>query len=253
MVKYFQKFLKKMGVGLVRYSTLERLHMVDEDVERLLKLMLRSNQDDLNSYAQLCQDVIVLLATGFKREGFFVEFGATDGVYLSNTYLLEKDFGWKGILSEPARVWHPDLVKNRKVEIDFACVWSENSIVTFDMVDSAELSSVSGASMKDMHKEDRRAVSSYEVEAITLDRLLERHNAPKSIDYLSIDTEGSEYEILKQFDFNKYNVSIITVEHNFTKNRERLFELLSSKGYLRKFESISKWDDWYFKRGVIDI
>ena len=61
------------------------------------------------SRAQLKQDIFVLLETGFKRDGYFVEFGATNGVDLSNSWLLEKAFGWTGILAEPARIWHDDL------------------------------------------------------------------------------------------------------------------------------------------------
>ena len=62
---------------------------------------------------------------------------------------------------------------------------------------------------------------------------------------MSIDTEGSEYDILKDFNFEKYTFKIITVEHNFTKNREKIKNLLESKGYVRVYEKFSKWDDWY--------
>ena len=77
--------------------------------------------------------------------------------------------------------------------------------------------------------------------------LLEKYNAPKYIDYLSIDTEGSEYEILKNFDFEKYVFKIITIEHNYTSMRDKIFTLLTSKGYKRKYENLSQFDDWYVK------
>ena len=61
----------------------------------------------------------------------------------------------------------------------------------------------------------------------------------------SIDTEGSEFEILKDFDFQKYHIDIITVEHNFTEMREKIFNLLIFKGYRRVFIEHSDVDDWY--------
>jgi hypothetical protein len=74
-----------------------------------------------------------------------------------------------------------------------------------------------------------------------------KYNAPKSVDYLSIDTEGSEYEILSAFDFRAYDIQIITCEHNFTPMREKLFKLLTEQGYQRKFTQFSRWDDWYVR------
>ena len=71
------------------------------------------------------------------------------------------------------------------------------------------------------------------------------------MDYLSIDTEGSEFEILAKFDFDKYEFEIITCEHNYTDAREKLHRLLTSKGYVRKFEDISLFDDWYTKNKLV--
>ena len=65
------------------------------------------------------------------------------------------------------------------------------------------------------------------------------------IDYLSIDTEGSEFEILNSFDFSKFKFRIITCEHNYTPMREKIFELLTKNGYTRVFKEISFNDDWY--------
>jgi len=75
--------------------------------------------------------------------------------------------------------------------------------------------------------------------------MLEKNNAPSLIDYLSIDTEGSEFDILSSHDFSKYNFSVITVEHNYTEQREKIHQLLSKKGYLRKYKELSMQDDWY--------
>lgn len=81
-----------------------------------------------------------------------------------------------------------------------------------------------------------------QLETISLHDFLIKNNSPKEIDYLSIDTEGSELDILENFPFNKWDIKYITVEHNYTEQRERIFNLLSSNGYIRKEK---EWDDWY--------
>ena len=198
------------------------------------------------SKAQLKQDLFVLCETNFKKGGFFVEFGATNGIDLSNSWLLENKFDWDGILAEPAICWHTDLVKNRNVKIEKKCVWSiTGEKLLFYETDYAELSTLSQFSGSDGHKMARENNKSYEVETISLYDLLIRHNAPKNIDYLSIDTEGSEYEILSNFDFRDYKIRIITVEHNYTPNRKKIKKLLERNGYKNKFSEHSYFDDWY--------
>jgi len=71
--------------------------------------------------------------------------------------------------------------------------------------------------------------------------------AHQKIDYLPIDTEGSELEILKGFDFDEFDISIIMCEHNFTEKRAEIHGLLVDKGYRRKFVDYSMFDDWYVK------
>jgi len=248
MKKFIQKIAETVGIGLLSAKRLEQLRAMESDADRVLNLALSAMIVEGESKAQLKQDLFVLLATNFKRNGFFVEFGATNGFDLSNTYLLEKSFGWKGILAEPAKIWHESLSQNRNAKIDHSCVWSKSDkTLKFNMVDEPELSTISRFNDRDHHSEKRKHGSTYDVTTISLNDLLEKHDAPRAIDYLSIDTEGSEFEILNNFDFAKYNISIITCEHNFTEDRKKIYTLLTKNGYTRKFEGFSKWDDWYFK------
>lgn len=217
------------------------------DVHGGMDSVMYTMHDD--SKAQLKQDLFVLAATNSKKNGFFVEFGATNGIDLSNTYLLEKKYNWDGILAEPAKVYQQDLLKNRAVNIDFSCIWRKSGeLLDFNECESGVLSTIAEFSDKDFFAETREQGTHYEVETLSLLDLLKKYNAPKEIDYLSIDTEGSEFEILNSFDFTQYDISIITCEHNFTDDREKIFKLLTSKGYVRKYETFSACDDWYFKQ-----
>jgi len=202
------------------------------------------------SKSQLRQDLFVLSELGFKREGFFVEFGATNGVDLSNSYLLETKFGWNGILAEPAKRWHGDLAQNRSVNIEKDCVWKmTGEKLRFNEVPDGEFSTLDKFSNSDRHKKSRKGGKKYEVNTISLNDLLTKYDAPKLIDYLSIDTEGSELDILKSFNFDNYKFKVITCEHNYTSAREGIYKLLTDNGYKRKFVEQSLWDDWYVING----
>ena len=201
------------------------------------------------SRAQRRQDIFVLSELCLKTNGFFVEFGAGNGVDFSNTYMLEKAFGWRGILSEPARPWHAALKENRSCIVETYCVWRESAtLVEFTETKNPCFSTIRSFRDKDFQAEARKGGRTYEVETITLADLLASHDAPAEIDCLSIDTEGSEYEILRAFDFDRYHFGVITCGHNYTPQREEIHAPLASKGYQRKFEELSDCDDWYVRR-----
>ena len=166
---------------------------------------------------------------------------------------MEKEFGWKGILSEPAKVYYPQLENNRSCYIDKNCVWSANDeeltlIEAPKKIDSG-MSSVLKFAFDDRFSKVRSKGKKYKVNSITLEKLLDKYNAPKVIDYISIDTEGSEYETLKNFNFEKYSFKFITCEHMYVqKKRENIFKLLNSNGYERICEHISAQDDWYIRK-----
>lgn len=206
------------------------------------------------SKAQLAQDLFALTVCGTLEPKFFVEFGATDGINLSNTWLLEKKLGWVGILAEPGRIWHDKLKINRSCLIDTRCVAKESGQrlrfleVSADSNSAPELSALETfAENGDWASEIRKKYSiSYEVETISLNDLLDAYDAPTEIQFLSIDTEGSELDILEGFDFSNRRILSICVEHNYQEPiRSKINTLLSSNGYKQVMSSVSRWDDWY--------
>jgi hypothetical protein len=126
----------------------------------LLDLLPKSN-------SQVLQDLFVLSRLGFKRDGFFVEFGACDGVSGSNTLLLENQFGWHGVLAEPARVWHDGLRANRRALVSTKCVWSRSGeTLMFNQADMAGLSTIASFSEADRWACERLNGDRYAVETI---------------------------------------------------------------------------------------
>jgi FkbM family methyltransferase len=221
--------------------------IADPAIQNFLTLCARHIQD---TKAQLFQDAFVLSVTGELKNGFFVEFGAMNGIAMSNSYLLETAYGWSGIVAEPARCWHPALQQNRKCSVDLRCVWSKSGEhLDFTEPQMAELATITRFSDWDLHVIAGKGGTRYTVQTVSLNDLLRHHGAPKTIDYLSIDTEGSELEILSAFDFSAHHVRIITVEHNHSPMRGKLHDLLTSNGFTRAFEEFSNWDDWYLKQG----
>jgi FkbM family methyltransferase len=208
------------------------------------------------SKSQLAQDLWALWKTQEKRNGFFVEFGAADGIYTSNTYLLAKEYGWTGILAEPMMDWFPDLITNRPESgvVQAAIVhdsanFGDCSKITFRQALIPELSCVEGYQDGDHLAGARKAGIIYEVDAWKLPFLLKHFNAPRDIDYMSIDVEGMELDILRTFDFSKWNIRFLTIEHNWTSQREPIQRVMEKNGYSRSPYS-RHWDDWYEKVNV---
>ncbi|KCB46635.1 methyltransferase FkbM domain protein [Bordetella hinzii 4161] len=199
------------------------------------------------SMSQLGQDMWVIEKCKFKRGGYFVEFGATDGVLLSNTWLLEKKYGWTGICAEPNPEFFSRLKINRSCTVVDSCIGKNTGEeVEFIFAD------VYGGNEKhmsdDKHGDKRRLYRDLgrtaKLRTISLHDLLKEHEAPHTIDYISIDIEGGEYEVLSGFPFSSWDVRYLTIEHNFGARREDIFNIMTRNGYRR---TEMKWDDWYEK------
>jgi FkbM family methyltransferase len=177
---------------------------------------------------------------------YFVEFGATNGFQLSNTFFLEMYKNWEGLVCEPAKIWHQELRRVRKCRVDLRCVYSRSDeYLLFTQADDPELGTLTHFREVDNHANSRQSGESYLVETISLNDLLDFHQAPSFIDFMSIDTEGSEFEILQSLDFDRFTFGVITVEHNFTPSRESIYDLLTNLGYNRVLTEVSEQDDWY--------
>ena len=271
LIMYFRKLVGKFGLEIIKSNDLRNLLIKsdlqqelttyknklaydqlflntlsknDVELDRLKELISRSKSSELH------QDVMVLFLSDFRKGLYYVEFGAADGVKGSNTFLLEDSFCWKGILAEPAKIWSEDLKLNRpNSNIELDCVWSDsNSKLIFNETpDAPGLSTVYEYRNSDLHHNSRKQSKRYKVKTISLNDLLNKYNAPSHINYLSIDTEGSEFRILNSLDWDKYSFDVITCEHNYSPQREEIFKLLTTKGYKRIFESLSQYEDWYVK------
>lgn len=186
-------------------------------------------------YSQAGQDKWILEASN-KKDGFFVDVGAHNGVGSSNTYFLE-NIGWKGICIEPGDSFE-DLQTNRKsLNLNFAVTDYTGTIGFFG---------------------DRVDPNGRFVQCSTLLNLLNRCNAPRKIDYLSIDVEGHELNVLRGMDFDYYHVNRITIEHNkYLEGEERknkIYDYLTKCGFKRVREDVQcqdalflgvPYEDWY--------
>jgi FkbM family methyltransferase len=253
--RIINKVISPIGLALTTKSNFDRLKNDSVLLESLLIWIEHEEDTQLlkflsdyakSSKAQHLQDLIALFYADkrkSKHDGFFVEFGAADGVIGSNSLLLESTFGWKGILAEPAKIFQKDLKRNRTAIIDDRCV-SEKSGETVMFSESIEpcLSSISGFGISSVNFLKSKK---YQVRTVSLEDLLICHNAPPHISFLSLDTEGSEYSILRNFPFEKYEIDLLVVEHNNREDRKDIFDLLVKNGFTRKYEASSLQDDYY--------
>jgi len=162
-----------------------------------------------------------------KRNGYFLDIGAADGVCLSNTYLLEYRYKWSGICVEGNPETFQYLRKNRRVICVNACLDSSEGFVSFS---KSKYYLFSGIVSEDTDNKDGDKKSSeiIRIKTRTLDSVLSENNAPDKIDYLSIDVEGAEQRVLGGFSFQKYQFNCITIE----RPTEHLRALLKEHGYI---------------------
>ena len=173
-------------------------------------------------HGQYGQDAFVVDHFRGKRGGVFVDIGANDGVSLSNTYYLERELGWSGLLVEPHAEMHAALQRVRTAHAVNACAADHDGVARFSQIEGGS-NMLSGVASKFSHMHERRVRRSMrksgsqlrevEVPAVRVDRVLEDVGIDR-VDYLSIDTEGGEREIIDAIDLERFGVELVTMENN---------------------------------------
>jgi FkbM family methyltransferase len=192
----------------------------------------------MNSFNQCGQEVWVRSMLSNKRNGFFLDIGAYDGVESSNTYYLEKELGWSGICIESNPNYFPKLQSTRSSICVNKAVMNYKGLASFNGINT--------------YAHENGANS---VECDFLHNILIENNSPKIIDYASFDIEGHEFSVLESFPFQIWNINLMTIEHNLylvgDGPKNKIFNLLSSLGYARVVDNVccpqGPYEDWYAK------
>lgn len=190
------------------------------------------------------------------NNGFYVELGANDGITQSNTYFFEKYKGWKGVLIEPTGHKYLECIKNRSNKNKIFC----NACVSFDYdkkfvemtycnlmtisnnLESDIKNSLEHAQKGIQHLNEGEIIYNFGSVAETLNNILLKSDAPKKIDFLSLDVEGSEIEVLKGINHKEYRFKYLCIE---TRDYNKLSDYLLQNNYsfLEKLSSL----DYLFK------
>ena len=232
----------------------------EEENKIFLKKFIDCFKNVKNIKSQLYQDVFASFVIGNQFDKTFLEFGATDGLELSNSFMLENTLNWSGVLSEPSPQWHEVLKDNRKyTKIIKKCIWSESGkILDFFMSDRGNFSTLNEFIDSDKYsmplntEARKKAGKLITVETISLNDVIKEYFNNTSPSYISIDTEGSEFKILESFNFENYRPKVFTVEHNFTELQSKIDELMVSKNYERIFRKLTSFDAWYVSKEALN-
>ena len=139
--------------------------------------------------------------------GFFIEAGANNGIDQNNTKIFEDLFGWTGLLVEPSISAYDICKQNRpnSIVINAALSSKDDSEIVGDF-DGHLMSSING-------KRRNNTNNLVTIKTRTLTSILKEHNI-KNVDFISLDVEGFEFDVLNGFDFNIWQPSYILIEIN---------------------------------------
>lgn len=191
----------------------------------------------MNYYSQFGQDKFIYENVLNKQDkGFFLDIGASEPVRQNNTIFFERQ-GWDGIVIEPMVEDYNNLVKERNCACENVAISDKDEIRKFVQIQGPAkgLSGIlEGYDIRHIFRlvhemqQSGGNITLVDMKCVTLESLLKAHDVD-TVDYMSLDVEGKELDILKTIDFNKVNIRCISVENNY--KDPQINEFLSSKSY----------------------
>ena len=211
---------REAGLRYIRSINYEGSSGSNIECDNIVALMnaatYNATRSTATSYAQFGQDRLLYDFFEGKTNGTFVDIGAGEAIHYSNTYGLESQFGWTGVLVELDPIRRKDLQENRKALLfPDALKWNATS---------SNINEILAATNK------------------------------THIEYFSLDVDGPELEAIKYLDFNKYSFDLLNIEHDIYRpknyiKRKKIKEIVEQAGY-EYLISISV-DDFYVPRGIV--
>lgn len=208
---------------------------------------------EMPTNSQIEQERWVFAMCNGRRDGRFAEIGAFDGVLHSNSYFLESEHGWQGVCVEPNPALFTRLSDSRSAICLERAVYRESGQV-MSFIPSQEIGTLAEFAGSDRYAKDRAEAASrhglIEVETISFAEIAAMGDfAETGFDYVSLDTEGSELDILRTIDLARHRIALLTIEHNFVEpRREQMRLLLAEAGYERLNVG---FDDWYWHNAIL--
>ena len=179
-----------------------------------------------------------------KKNGYFVEIGAFDGVLGSNCVHFEKSMKWEGIAIEPSKIQFQKLSKNRNCKVLNKAISSTEKDVEFIEVIEG-LTQMSGINNDDysaktiIKNDENTKFNKIKLKTSTFNKNV----LNKEIDYLSMDIEGAELDVLQSINFQEYIIKVISVENN---SPEKInFNLFLKENNFSFFDRVGKDEIFY--------
>jgi hypothetical protein len=191
-----------------------------------------------------------------KSHETFVEVGTGYPTGGNNTWMMESCLKWNGVLVEPNPVFFKSIRESRTSFLETCAIYDQSDIQLTLTIPNAF---PPGGGIKKNLEPKVGSITNDSIEisvnTMKITDCLKKHQISADFDYLSYDTTGNiiDIKVIESMLQNQYFPKIITIGHNYKSHRLNLHNMLQSYGYIREFDYLSRWDDWYYHKSLEDI